>query len=630
MPTATTPSFDHVFRLPWARRRGVAAARPHEAARRSIRHLVRRLNAGQICCGRNCLQEHFASPEARAAVASWRRGWASLRQKERRDTLCEFFTQHLRSVGGVDGVNLVKYSFLKRQVCLAAWHVLTGVGASTRADARKRAGLGEVEWQPKLRPRASPTLDAIHGALWSLIMNMRERMPLARSDLDGIVMPFAKKKQLYHMLLAWYEEREADPSRPALLVRRPCVKTFWMVLRRPEFEKVRFHRVVDMGRCPKCCFYNWKVLSVGAAHREMWAQLAAKHQWLQLAQKRCYAMDRASAAFNFPEAELYMAMDAGSGYNAVLPHLSPWDVEGPNKALKEMSALPMKVMNGLVHGDHRSHVILSPGSVVAGGNHTCESIMILVNTCLLDHGTLPRQATVQLDNASTNKCMLVLAFMGVYCVHGVFEQARVRFCLEHHAHDIYDAFHAIHSKALYQHTFFEYEEMIAVIKGAHVAARDRHAREGGGTHPIMGHDVQVSNLWQLRDIWEWLAPGYRKDKDTAWVQASFVSYEKIPALPRLPDQGRGGWRRRREAHWPLGQAVHVGRGLPLRWDLADRKDVQGHSWAPDAGGDGDRKQRLQGHAGDQGAQAFPCADGGALQGAVLGGENGGCAGAADA
>ena len=171
--------------------------------------------------------------------------------------------------------------------------------------------------------------------------------------------------------------------------------------------------------------------------------------------------------------------------------------------------------------------MLSPGSVVAGGNHTCESIMVLVNTCFLDHGTLPKEATVQLDNASTNKCMLVLAFMGVYCVHGVFEQARVRFCLEHHAHDVYDAFHAIHSKALCQNTFFHYEEMIAITKGAHAAARDRHAREGGQDHTIMGHDVQVSNLWQIRDLWEWLVPGYRTDKEAAWARAAFVSYEKI-------------------------------------------------------------------------------------------------------
>ena len=254
-------------------------------------------------------RSNFASPEARQAVAAWRRGWASLPQKERRGTLCEFFTRHLHGVGGgvagVAGIDVVRYTFLKVPVCLAAWHVLTGIGASTRADARQRAGLGEVEWQPKLRPRASPVLDGVHGALWALIMNMRERMPLARTDLDGILMPLSKKKQLYHMLLAWYEARAADPTRPPLLVRRPSVKSFWHVLRRSEFKHVRFHRVVEMGRCPKCCFYNWKVLSVGAAHREMWSKLAAKHQWLQLAQKRVYAMDRAKAAFGYPEGELY-------------------------------------------------------------------------------------------------------------------------------------------------------------------------------------------------------------------------------------------------------------------------------------------------------------------------------------
>lgn len=47
-----------------------------------------------------------------------------------------------------------------------------------------------------------------------------------------------------------------------------------------------------------------------------------------------------------------------------LPHQSPHDTEGPSKALKDFSALPMKMMNVLVHGSSRSHVILSPGNIV--------------------------------------------------------------------------------------------------------------------------------------------------------------------------------------------------------------------------------------------------------------------------
>ena len=106
----------------------------------------------------------------------------------------------------------------------------------------------------------------------------------------------------------------------------------------------------------------------------------------------------------------------------------------------------IQVMHGLVHGDSRSHAILSPWSVVAGANHVCESIAIAINTALADHGNLPRTASVQLDNASVNHNSLVLGFLALYVLFGVFDWARLRFELENHAHDIYDAFQAIHQK----------------------------------------------------------------------------------------------------------------------------------------------------------------------------------------
>ena len=65
------------------------------------------------------------------------------------------------------------------------------------------------------------------------------------------------------------------------------------------------------------------------------------------------------------------AMDGGSGNEFVLPHLSAADREGPNKAIDGFRTVPMKVMNGLVHGDTWSHVILSPGVTGATANHAC-------------------------------------------------------------------------------------------------------------------------------------------------------------------------------------------------------------------------------------------------------------------
>lgn len=164
-----------------------------------------------------------------------------------------------------------------------------------------------------------------------------------------------------------------------------------------------------------------------------------------------------------------------------------------------------------------------------GGNHTCETILTMVNTVYEEHGTLPKRFTAQGDNAATNKTWVVLGVLGVYCVEGVFQETRLRCCMEDHAHDVYDAFHGIHVTRLSQETYFTIDEVEHIIKDAHRQAYDRHAAEGGENKPIMGHDVLISCLWEIRDFWEWLVPGHNVDKGagSSFTTAAFVSYRNL-------------------------------------------------------------------------------------------------------
>ena len=49
-----------------------------------------------------------------------------------------------------------------------------------------------------------------------------------------------------------------------------------------------------------------------------------------------------------------------------------------------------------------------------GCNHTCETILTMVNTVYEEHKHLPKCLAVQADNARTNKGWLVLGFLGLY------------------------------------------------------------------------------------------------------------------------------------------------------------------------------------------------------------------------
>jgi hypothetical protein len=107
----------------------------------------------------------------------------------------------------------------------------------------------------------------------------------------------------------------------------------------------------------------------------------------------------------------------------------------------------VKMPRGMQHGlwpPCSEHIFSWP----QGANHTCEALLILINQRFIEHGDLPQQFSVQLDNASSNKKYLVLGFLGIYVILGIFKSVRARFLLENHAHDVYDAFQGIHAKAL--------------------------------------------------------------------------------------------------------------------------------------------------------------------------------------
>lgn len=231
-----------------------------------------------------------------------------------------------------------------------------------------------------------PTL-ILNGQVWRIIKDLHHQSPYAKVDTSGKWrVPFHHKVGVWRLVKAAYQSALSNPSQPSMLSRPPCYSTFRRVLRMPEFKKVVFHRMVDIGRCPKCQYFEWKCASVDAGFRGIWQEALAKHHMLQIQQKRKYVEDRTAAAASFPLSELYLAMDCGSGQHFVLPHLSPADCEGPSKEVDGFATIPMKVCNGLVHGDHRSHVILSPGTCGATANHTCECVGIMINKAFEEHG----------------------------------------------------------------------------------------------------------------------------------------------------------------------------------------------------------------------------------------------------
>ena len=255
------------------------------------------------------------------------------------------------------------YKFCGQNFCMRSFHRVTGVGRGMMVATMASVARGEVDYKRKVYHRPSFVMDSMHGALWCLISYCQERMPLTRARGDFVIMPMHHPVQLFNMLRLWFSDSLQGDGAPLL----PCIpqySTFRTVLKRPQFANVRFHRLVEMGRCPTFQLYNWRCMTCAAEHREGWVEEATRHQLLQLEQKRVYAQDRAAAALGYPySGELYLAMDCSSGHEFVLPHMAAADIETQSKALKEATTNPLKVMNIIMHGDTRSHIVLSPSTV---------------------------------------------------------------------------------------------------------------------------------------------------------------------------------------------------------------------------------------------------------------------------
>ena len=80
-----------------------------------------------------------------------------------------------------------------------------------------------------------------------------------------------------------------------------------------------------------------------------------------------------------------------------------------------------------------------------------------------------------------------------------------------------------------RHTDFHLEEMLALIEAAHQQSRD-----DGEMLPAVGHDVKVSNLFEVRDFWEWLASGYT-DPSTRPYYFSNVAFASFSSFQGYRD-----------------------------------------------------------------------------------------------
>jgi hypothetical protein len=229
----------------------------------------------------------FKDEPLKSEVARWRTSWETSTRQSRNDGLMAHLASCLKT--GLHGKKFCKLSFLGVPLCKRAFRRITRINPYKFVKLVNR---GAVSFQAPFIHKPHPRYDEMYAAIDMKVQLLANSSPFGHDSKGGphvIELPFHEKIYLFRMILADYELARLQKGRTPLFSKRPQYSTFRRVLRDPHFDNLRFHRVVDIGRCAKCCYLRWKcMVTPSGPERDSWQNLAAVHQNLQLEQKKVF------------------------------------------------------------------------------------------------------------------------------------------------------------------------------------------------------------------------------------------------------------------------------------------------------------------------------------------------------
>ena len=228
----------------------------------------------------------FACDSLRGSVRQWRTGWEELPEQERNDSLLTHLrncrmqsdeanlgnaeNQEAGTLGNAENqdnqenaertekrkrLGCAGLTFLGVPLCSRAFRYVLGINPWRQYKLLKRGAVRYV--RPKFVNTPHPRYDEMYGAICRKVKLLANSSPFAFGNKgrgeDIIEMPFHEKIYLFRMIQADFESEAMQGERVPSFSRAPNYSTFRTVLKDPHFKNLRFHRVVDIGRCAKCC-----------------------------------------------------------------------------------------------------------------------------------------------------------------------------------------------------------------------------------------------------------------------------------------------------------------------------------------------------------------------------------------
>jgi hypothetical protein len=460
-----------------------------------------------------------------------------------------------------------------KRICTATWVAAYGISWSTfykiKREVEDAANTARAEGALQVGPRlmgvvqrgqrnTSNAKQRVIAWLGQYAETMGEKLPTpltgARLDdeedesLDSkcdIRLPHGKKEDVY-------EEYRVH----CLIHGESCASTtYFLKIWRKEVKHVKCSKAKgSFSMCDICasCTGNMKRAST-AAEYEKWKGKRDTHFALQREQRRVYYVNRLRAQTH-PSEVLSMIIDAMDQKKTELPVMYRKKKKDAN-----MQFIKQKIMAVIAHG-HGRYLYAAHPPLPTGANFTIECLWRTLMKLEGEHSDrgecLPKRLILQMDNASDNKAVAMLAFASHLVEEGVFEGVELNFLIVGHTHEDIDQMFSVistklrklvHSSSSLTLSVVSFDDFKRVVEDAFTNPKFKprcvekvHANHDFTSWFAPFKDASLSHITKFRHFKFEVVEGDVADGKAAMKAKEYMSYPDSKYKPNEADAGRFG------------------------------------------------------------------------------------------
>jgi len=331
---------------------------------------------------------------------------------------------------------IFRFVLADKEVCGPFWWRSLGIGKGRYVQIRKRVKGNATDNIVTYRRAKTkgPASNFAQFYLQQYFVQNGQHVP----NKPEIHLPHGTQKNTIYKEFEAFHAKHPEVDRPGLQSHKEFLR-LW----RDTFPTVKCLKSTDFALCSNCSFFR-EQLHFGNLSPTLRAKLDfvyKEHLRDQSSARQLFYQHNTKAKLN-PKAASWIVDGMTQGTTA-LPKFKDKNKKWEKMKQHQRPHLATHLMGVLTSGE-RPNAELSHKNISNDGNLVVDTLHRAINrlqeTRIRDGRPLPSVAYIQLDNVSSNKCSLVMAYGCWLVQQGIFDKVRFCYCLVGHTHENIDQF----------------------------------------------------------------------------------------------------------------------------------------------------------------------------------------------